>query len=95
MPETRSWKQERPSWCPHSDCIFKRRTMDAICGGELPVPEPHGPSMNTHRFCINQKQEEIPTVGIFDLQVNDTDLEAFRYIFDALDGKVTSWLSRR
>lgn len=27
--------------------------------------------------------------------VNDTDLEWLRWIFDALDGKETSWLSRR
>ena len=33
--------------------------------------------------------------GVFDLHVNKTDLDWFRWIFDALDGKKTSWLSMR
>jgi len=28
------------------------------------------------------------------MQVNATDLEWFRWVFDALDGKITSWLSK-
>jgi hypothetical protein len=43
--------------------------------------------MNTHRICIVAGE-------VIDLQVNGTDLEWFRWIFDALDGKATSWLSR-
>lgn len=25
------WRQERPSWCPHTDCLFRRRAMDDMC----------------------------------------------------------------
>ncbi len=86
---SQEWKQERPAWCPHDECIFKRRAMDSLCGGELPTPEPHDGDMNTHRFCMNLD-------GVVDdYQVNKTDLDWFRWIFDALDGKQSSWLSRR
>ena len=81
------WKQERPAWCPHTDCRFLRRSQDALCGGELPQPVPHDADENTHRLCIR-------TDDVFDLQVNATDLGYFRWILDALDGKKTSWLSR-
>lgn len=84
-----TWKQERPSWCPHTECLFRRRVQDALCGGELPAPEPHDEDHNTHRICINAGEP------VFDLQVNASDLERFRWVFDALDGKSTSWLSRR
>ena len=83
------WKQERPTWCPHADCVFQRRAMDHLCGGQLPVPEPHDGDHNTHRLCINAGEP------VFDLQVNASDLDWMRWIFDALDGKATSWLSRR
>ena len=83
-----AWKQERPAWCPHQDCVFCRRSQDALCGGRLPKPEPHDGDENTHRFCINAD-------GVFPLQVNKTDLGYFRWIFDALDGETTSWLSKR
>jgi len=88
VSERARWKQERPMWCPHQDCVFCRRSQDALCGGRLPKPEPHEGDENTHRLCVN-------TVGeVFDLQVNKTDLGYFRWILDALDGKKTSWLSR-
>ena len=90
MSET--WVQERPTWCPHTDCIFKRRAMDNICGGELPEKQPHDGGFNDYRFCLNGAAEN---GGVFDLMVNDTDLGWFRWIFDALDGKTTSWLSKR
>ena len=86
--QEQSWKQERPTWCPHKDCIFKRRVMDAICGGELATPEPHDGGLNTHRVCTQTDQ-------VIDLQVNETDLEWFRWVYDALDGRQSSWLSRR
>lgn len=86
MGETDQYKQERPSWCPHGDCGFLRRIQDSFCGGKLPSPEPHGGDMNTHRLCINAE-------GVFDLQVNASDLDWFRWVFDAIDGKRTSWLS--
>lgn len=87
--EKGEWKQERPSWCPHKDCIFLRRVMDSACGGELPNPEPHGKDFNSNRFCMKEEQ------GVIDYQVNHSDLEWLRWIFDALDGKETSWLSMR
>jgi len=86
------WKQERPSWCPHTNCIFGRRAMDDICGGELPVPIPHDGVDNTHRLCMNGLADD---GGVFDLRVNSTDLDWLRWILDALDGKRTSWLSER
>jgi len=82
-----AWKQERPGWCPHQDCIFSRRSQDALCGGRLPKPEPHDGDENTHRLCIK-------TGEVFDLQVNKTDCDGIRFILDALDGKKTSWRSK-
>ena len=84
------WKQERPTWCPHTDCEFQRRVQDAICGGKLPTSEPHHGDHNTHRFC----QRDGDDGRVYDWQVNATDLDGFRWIFDGLDGKVTSWRSR-
>ena len=83
------WRQERPSWCPHPDCSFRRRAQDALCAGQLPAPEPHDGDHNTHRICINAGEP------VFDLQINATDAEYFRWMLDATDGKQTSWLSRR
>ena len=88
MRKTDSFKQERPSWCGHLDCRFRRRVMDHLCGGELPSPEPHDGDLNIFRICIL-------TDTVFDLQVNASDLDWFRWVFDALDGKKTSWLSSR
>lgn len=85
MPE---WKQERPEWCKFNDCIFLRRAMDNMCGGRLPQPIPHSDDVNTHRFCI------VDDGNLTYYQVNETDLEWLRWIFDALDGKKTSWLSK-
>jgi len=90
------YKQERPAWCPHQDCVFRRRVGDAMCGGQLPKPEPHDGDENTHRLCINEKQDPLAAVtGVFDLQVNKSDLGWFRWVMDALDGEKTSWLSKR
>ncbi len=84
----------RPDWCPHQDCIFKRSGAGAMCGGELPIPADHGEvkAVNTHRICMDTRDTGD---GIFDLQVNGTDLEWMRFVFDALDGKKTSWLSKK
>lgn len=89
MSET--WTQERPTWCPHTDCLFRRRAMDSICGGELPTPTEHDGGLNTHRVCLNGAADD---GRVFDLQVNASDLGWLRWIFDALDGLKTSWLSR-
>jgi hypothetical protein len=80
---TTEWKQERPEWCPHQDCIFQRRAMDSLCGGKLPEPVEHDGDFNTHRLCINGA---MPNDEVFDLQVNKGDLFWFRFIFEALDG---------
>lgn len=84
-----TWRQERPDWCPHQSCLFKRRAQDAVCGGTLPGPAEHDDDYNTYRICLNEAGK------VDNYQVNNTDLEWFRWIFDALDGKETSWLSRR
>lgn len=76
------WKQEKPSWCPHSDCVFLRRAQDALCAGKLPTPEPHDGDLNTHRICIS-----CPDSDVFDLQVNTTDTYHFRRILDSIDGR--------
>jgi len=72
-----TWRQERPSWCPHKDCLFKRRAVDSLCGGGLPEPAPHDGDENTHRLCINADP-------IFDLQVNRADIGWFKWIFEAM-----------
>lgn len=84
------WKQERPSWCPYSDCIFKRRVQDAFCGGNLPEPSPHNGDFNHYRICFSGFEDGLGE----EYQVNNTDLEYLRWVFDALDGKKTSWLSK-
>ncbi len=85
------WNQERPSWCPNETCIFKRRAMDSICGGELPEPVEHSGDYNNFRFCLND--DFVADVPVLPITVNKSDLGWFRWIFDALDGKKTSWLS--
>lgn len=82
------WKQERPKWCPHIDCIFKRRVQDGFCGGYLPVPQEHDGDYNTYRVCLRTDE------ALADFMVNKTDLEWLRWLFDALDGRQTSWLSK-
>lgn len=75
------WKQERPEWCPYTDCNFLFRSMDSICAGRLPKPESHddadGKSMgeNTHRWCIRFAYDTHQQV--FNLQVNKTDVYHF------------------
>ncbi len=89
------WKQERPSWCPFTNCKFKRRVQDAFCCGDLPEPVPHNADFNHYRicFCGAEKYQEDGFSGEY-YQVNNTDLGYLRWIFDALDGKKTSWLSQ-
>lgn len=80
------WKQERPEWCPHRDCKFKRRAQDALCCGHLPEPVPHDEDFNIFRICLNGVAER---GGVLDLQINKTDIYHFRRMFAALaeDGK--------
>lgn len=49
--ERPEWEQERPDWCPHSDCRFLVRSQDSVCIGEMPEPRMHGGIENTHRMC--------------------------------------------
>ena len=79
------WKQERPEWCPHPSCNFKQRAMDDICGGHLPVPIVHDNDFNIYRLCLNGVADN---GGVFDLQVNKTDLFWLRKILDARDKKL-------
>lgn len=80
-------RQERPSWCPHiKRCIFIRSSEGLMCGGLLPEPTEHNGGINTYHFCLNSDYGSC-------YEVNDTDLERFRWIFDGLDEKRTSWLS--
>ena len=58
--------------------------MDDMCGGHLPTPVEHDGDFNHHRFCLNGVADN---GGVFDLQVNNSDLWWFRWLFDALDGK--------
>jgi hypothetical protein len=46
-----SWAQERPAWCPHTDCAFRVRSQDSICIGQLPRSTDHDGVENTHRLC--------------------------------------------
>ena len=85
MGET--YKQERPVWCPHKDCIFLRSGgTSSMCGGKLPLSTEHNGGINTHHFCLSEGGDSC-------YEVNANDLDWFRWIFDALDGKKTSWLS--
>ena len=61
--------------------------MDDMCGGHLPEPAEHDGDFNHHRFCLNGVADN---GGVFDLQVNNSDLQWFRWLFDALDGKNTA-----
>ena len=81
-------QQVRPGWCQHPDCLFVRQATNAVCGGNLPESSEHDGGFNYYRVCLRSDGE------IFDFRVNDTDLDWFRWIFDALDGKKTSWLSK-
>jgi len=64
--------------------------MDHICGGDLPIPEPHNGDLNTFRLCLREENGRVA-----DYMMNKSDLDWLRWIMDALDGKKTSWLSNR
>lgn len=47
-----AWSQQRPAWCPHPNgCQFIVRSQDALCIGEMPEPQDHAGTPNTHRLC--------------------------------------------
>ncbi len=100
MAEGTIYEQERPSWCPHPTCIFKRRAMDSMCGGALPkevkeTDEFKQLHINDLRVCLNETHQPPPHAKVIDFKVNDSDLDWFRFVYDALDEKRTSWLSTR
>lgn len=53
-----TWKQERPTWCPHADCQFLARTQDAVCIGKLAQPSDHAGTPNTHRLCQRGAEDD-------------------------------------
>lgn len=71
----------RPDWCPHKDCRFKRRAQDAMCCGHLPELAPHEGGFNIYRLCLNKADKD---GGVFDLQINKTDIYYFRKMFISL-----------
>ncbi len=75
------WKQIQPDWCPHKECLFRRRVMDDMCVGCLPKPEPHDGDFNDSRLCLNGVADN---GGVFDLQINSSDVSWFRWVFNAL-----------
>lgn len=73
----------RPPWCPHhDDCKTLLCVSDQmVCSGRLHVPQDHGADKNTHRLCLNGAGDD---GGVFDLQVNVTDLWWFGCVFAAI-----------
>jgi hypothetical protein len=76
----------RPSWCPHSDCVWRTgggndSDTGVACGGELPDPELHEGTPNTHRLCIRTLDGEIG-----DYQLNHADLWYLGRIIEKLRG---------
>ena len=80
----------RPTWCPHDDCMPQLATLSCACGGKLPKPELHGDDNNIYRLCIRQSNESDEPF-LFTLQVNNSDLFGLRRVFYALDGKHNPW----
>jgi hypothetical protein len=71
----------RPQWCPHQDCRFQVQFQEAMCGGDLPAPSEHDGDFNHHRLCLAGAADN---GGVFDLQINKTDIFHLRRIFDKL-----------
>jgi hypothetical protein len=77
-----TWENKnRPRWCPHQDCKFRLQFQDAMCGGELPDPAEHDGDFNHLRICLNGAADN---GGVFDLQINRTDIFHLRRLFDSL-----------
>jgi hypothetical protein len=51
-----------------------------MCIGKLPQPELHIDDHNTHRLCLDTTETGH---GIFDLQINKTDMYHFERLFKA------------
>jgi len=68
----------KPSWCPHNDCVCLS-WRQSFCVGRLPIPVPHDGIDNTHHWCLNGASDN---GGVLDLQVNSGDLWNFVVLFD-------------
>ena len=79
-----TWLQERPSWCPHPDCIFRARSQDAICIGALPAPSDHAGTANTHRLC--QRGDPDDGAWLHTVEWNKGDAWNLRRVIDAAFG---------
>jgi len=62
--------KDKPSWCPHSNCLYELQSQDKMCIGKLSELKQHGNDFNTHRLCIDTRETGH---GIFDLQINWSD----------------------
>jgi hypothetical protein len=77
--------------------------MDSICGGALPAGQANAKETdafgevheNDVRVCFNETHQPPPNHKPLDFKMNPSDLDWIRFVFDALDGKETSWLSKR
>jgi hypothetical protein len=79
-----AWKaQERPAWCPHSDCCPMRQTQGMACVGELPERDPHGEDFNTHRLCVHGAKDD--GEWTFDLKINRTDAWSLRRLLKVVE----------
>ena len=76
----------QPDWCPHPDCVHIKTMVDTICGGRLTKPERHDDDFNTHRFCLKDAGGD---GGVFDLQVNKSDLYWFSLLLGAIKDDMT------
>lgn len=43
----------RPTWCPHIECAFRKRVGNLCCSGKLEQPQN---SLITHRLCLTGMQ---------------------------------------
>jgi hypothetical protein len=69
----------RPDWCPYADCEFLLQFQNMMCVGRLPKPEPHLEGLNTHRFCLDERETED---GVHDLQLNRGDAWLMKRLLD-------------
>ena len=65
------WTQQRPDWCPYPDCLFKIRSQDSLCIGELPTPLDHAGVDNTHRLCMHGAPDDGEWMHIIELNRGD------------------------
>ncbi len=82
---------ERPSWCPHENCLIFRCFQDTMCSGRLPEPVPHGTDFNDSRICL---RHALPNDEIFDLQINKSDTYWFKLLFEVTGDKLKKTYSR-